>query len=504
MPKHKDIQKTLEGLKFKIIHDYEVPFTAKELLQNYKRDPYFGTIYKYLTAAWMPQEINTEKKKQQLIKEAEQYVIVNELLFRIHTENEQLPLQLCIPQSHLMTLLYCYHDHPLAGHQGIIRMYQTIRQKYYVPYLYDNLVSYARCCYKCQVRRPGPPNPDATFARIPHDYRPMSEISIDIKHMPTDDRGNKYLLLVCCDHTGFTIGASMPKCTSAYIAEALLNKVIYYFGPPDTIISDQDSAMTSSTMRELYRALQVEIKIVSPGNHGSLKVERQIKTIGEMICKKLDNEGTSWTKFVATTCYAYNTFVSKATMYSPFELVFARQPRYLDDVDFRLYNLGDQTAKDYMAELQKRFEQLKEVVVSHRVEQQKAQQIRERRTHLDAHTYAKGDLVYYYAPRLSELQTNYKKFQASWVGPLQIMHIWDSTHFVLADLTGKILRALGGVHRNLLKPFVFTYKVEGNRVQTGTTIDQALQHPSYCPRLATVVNKEHALNYLDEAAVPLF
>ena len=43
------------------------------------------------------------------------------------------------------------------------------------------------------------------YGRMPIDYAPMQDLSINIKHMPTAFGGYQYLLVIMCDQTNFTV-----------------------------------------------------------------------------------------------------------------------------------------------------------------------------------------------------------------------------------------------------------------------------------------------------------
>ena len=65
------------------------------------------------------------------------------------------------------------------------------------------------------------------------------------------------------------------------------------------------------------------MKVISSFNHGSSKVERQIKTISEIIVKHLWDKGQMWPLFAMTVAHAINVFASEALNgFSPFELSF--------------------------------------------------------------------------------------------------------------------------------------------------------------------------------------
>ena len=81
--------------------------------------------------------------------------------------------------------------------------------------------------------------------------------------------------------------------------------------------------------------LNCKLKVISPYNHDSSKVEREIKTISDIIVKHLWDKGKMWPLFMTTAAYAMNTFVSEALNgFSPFQLVFVCDPPDLTSLLF--------------------------------------------------------------------------------------------------------------------------------------------------------------------------
>ena len=56
---------------------------------------------------------------------------------------------------------------------------------------------------------------------------------------------------------------------------------------------DEDRALSSKVMHFILDALKVNVKIVSSHNHGSLKTERYIQTINNLITRQLTEKVTS-------------------------------------------------------------------------------------------------------------------------------------------------------------------------------------------------------------------
>ena len=70
------------------------------------------------------------------------------------------------------------------------------------------------------------------YSRIPVDYAPMQEFLINIKTMSQAFGGYHLLLVITCDQTNFTIAVPLRDWTAQRVAEALMYRVIYLFGPP--------------------------------------------------------------------------------------------------------------------------------------------------------------------------------------------------------------------------------------------------------------------------------
>ena len=161
------------------------------------------------------------------------------------------------------------------------------------------------------------------YGWIPVDYAPMQDLSIDIKTVPQAFGGYHLLLVITCNQTNFTIAVPLRDRQTQTIAEALIYRVIYLFGPPRRIVCDEAAEFTSAIIQAILTMRNCRLKVISPYNHGSSKCERQIKTISDIIVKHLSDKGQMWPLFTTTAAYAMNTFVSEALRsFSPFQLVF--------------------------------------------------------------------------------------------------------------------------------------------------------------------------------------
>ena len=107
LPRQLEINKCLESLKRKVIHDYV-------LSAEYEKSPFFMDIYKYITKGHIPSSIKGQALRK-LQTECEDYLVIDDVLFRIKIpkdkdKNLEPSLLLVIPESYVLAILYQYHD----------------------------------------------------------------------------------------------------------------------------------------------------------------------------------------------------------------------------------------------------------------------------------------------------------------------------------------------------------------------------------------------------------
>ena len=183
--------------------------------------------------------------------------------------------------------------------------------------------------------------------------------------------------------------------------------------------------------------------MIFPLNHGSLRTEKYIRSISEMLCKQLNTTGKDWHLYVNPCCFALNTYVSLSTGYSAFDLT---------QIDCSPLQHLSRSLEDYMTIMKRRFDVMKKVVLEKRTHDQSVQQISQSRSISRNQTFAVRDLVYLLAPSAASLQTSSKKFKEDWIWLLQVKAALDKSHYLSADWHGKLFPFLGAVHIHRLKP----------------------------------------------------
>ena len=326
IPKQKELDKFVNYLKQRVIHDCKVPLSVKELKAEYHVDPYFKDIVKYLEKDYC----RYVGKAQTVFKmQCEDYVLVNGVLFKIRYDKEdkgEPSLVLCIPEKYIPTVLYQYHTPLLAGHPGVIKLYDTIKQRYYFPGMFNLVREFVECCLECQSMKGKTDGPRIQYARIPLDTRTMARMSMDIKEMPESELGFRHILVCVCEFTNWMKTIPLVDQKAQTIAMALYFKICCEYGTPKAIICDEAPAFQSVALQEYFKALNIQPIYISPMNHGSNRSERYIRTLNDIITKCLVGTGSNWPLYVPSATFAMNCQVSQVTGFSPFQMVYNKQP----------------------------------------------------------------------------------------------------------------------------------------------------------------------------------
>ena len=452
IPKQVELDRFIDALKEKVIHDYNIPIHVKALRAEYKRSPYFRDIVKYIRTGYC----SYVGKAQRLFKMlCEDYILMDDILFKIRYVKEQKgrpTLVLCVPEKYIPIILYQYHAPLLAGHPGIVTMYHMVRKKYYFPTMMPLIKQFVASCYECQSMKENQPIPKVHYPRIPLDTRMMARVSMDIKEMPKSILGYNCILVCVCEYTNWIKAIPLVDQKAGTIADAIFFRIICEYGTPKAIICDEGPAFTSDLMKMYFHAMNVKPYYISPMNHGSNRAERYIRTLNDIICRNLTGIGEKWPLFVLPSCWAMNTQVSQVTGFSPYEMVYHSEPPDLFNFNYKPEQTGiNVSTKQYLDQMFQKKVLMDQLIVERKSYEKNTQWIRELRKYPDHETFSVGDLVMVYHPLGSVLQSPSRKLKRNWIGPLRVQTVLDNTHYLCSDWSGKLIPKR--FHINRLKQY---------------------------------------------------
>ena len=350
--------------------------------------------------------------------------------------------------------------HDQVGHLGQDRVLDLLRDRFYWSGMHVDVVSYINSCPRCLRRKSQPDK--APLLNIETSW-PLELIHLDyLKIEPS--KGNIENVLVITDH--FTRYAqAFPSKTQTALATAKLlwNNFILHYGFPSKIITDQGRNFEGELIEHLCQLAGVQKLRTSPYHpQTNGQCERFNGTLLNMLGTLTPEQKKDWKSHVPALVHAYNCNRNAATGFSPYFLLFGREPRLPVDVEFGLQR-GSPGESNYIS-------QLRRLRFAHKKAKNMAQ--RQQARHMGLYdlkcrgaALSVGDLVLVK--------------QTAWKGRHKIQDRWESGEYqVVGQPTPGVpvytVKSLAGgktkvLHRNLLLPLQGRIRQEGETVEEGVT-----------------------------------
>ena len=150
--------------------EHNLPLMIKEIQAGYLSSLYFKDIYIYLAHNRLPNKRAAMKRVEPL---AEKYIMLDSLLFKLTTILGKETALLAIPEICIDKIITLYHSNLFAEHQGVIKTYLMISDRFYIPNLMHYLRLYIKGCHICQLNRKDKLPERQLQPRINLNYRPL-------------------------------------------------------------------------------------------------------------------------------------------------------------------------------------------------------------------------------------------------------------------------------------------------------------------------------------------
>ena len=322
-----------------------------------------------------------------LWKERKSLYLDREVLCRkriVHgRESKQLVLPLCMRRKVFEAL------HTNMGHPGRDKTLEAIRLRYFWPKMTAQVDSWIKSCDRCLRRKSVP---DIAPLHPIHSTQPMELVCIDYLCLESS-LGNYSNILVITDHfTRYAQAVATTNQTAKTTAKALLDIFIRHYGVPLRLHSDRGGSFEGKVIHELCSLMDIQKSRTTPYHPmGNGSCERFNRTLLGMLGTMTSEQKSRWKDQLPHIVHAYNCFRNDSTGYSPFELMYGRQPRLPIDVLFSLQSKSEEKSySDYIADLRKKLHNSYELAIraSELAKEKNAQNYRSRGASLK-----KGDRV---------------------------------------------------------------------------------------------------------------
>jgi transposase InsO family protein len=159
-------------------------------------------------------------------------------------------------------VLQAFHDSSLAGHQGFLKAYRQIREKFTWKDLKGDVMRHIKECTTCQQNKDEQTHPTGLLHPLPFLERKWESVSIDFITGIPKAHGKDCIFVVVDCLTKFThfFSISMDFSTSQ-VADLFFKEVFRLHGLPKMIVSDRDSIFMRIFWQEFFRLVGIELTL---------------------------------------------------------------------------------------------------------------------------------------------------------------------------------------------------------------------------------------------------
>ena len=311
------------------LYDEVVPRDWRKLQAN---DPVVNQFVRAVTSSRKPNitQVRTKEGKI-LLREFQKLVIRRGVLYRRYQEERDgKPMfQLILPEEFKHQALKGAHDD--MGHLGRDKTMSVLRQRMYWPNITKDVDNHLTSCDRC-IKRKSSTNIKVPMVSITSS-QPMEIVCLDYLSLEMSKGGFENLLVITDHYTKYAVAVPTKNQSAEVTAESLFNHFILHYGFPKRLHSDQGAQFESHLIKELCKLAGIVKSRTTPYNPSSNGItERLNRTLLNMLGTLNPKDKQDWKSQVGHLVHAYNCCKHDSTGFSPYRLMFGRDPRLALDV----------------------------------------------------------------------------------------------------------------------------------------------------------------------------
>jgi len=295
-----------------------------------------------------------------------QIILLDGVLYRCLENGTRV---LLVPRILREKLLRSWHE---RGHFGVQALTESMQERYYWPAMVQDIQSFVADCIHCNCRKsqgvPDRPPMKKMISLGPSECWAMDVVG----PLPITTQGNRYILTMYDLFTRWPEAVAIPDQTAETVAKAIIERIVAVHGVPLKILTDQGRNFECELIRELCKLLGIG-KICTSAYHPQTNgaCEKFNGSLCNILSAMVNRDANDWDAALPLALAAYRVKTHSTTGFSPFKLLFGRDPKCIPDniTQSALWDGGGMEKISFLDTLMRRLQALHRQVKDKQIEE---------------------------------------------------------------------------------------------------------------------------------------
>ncbi|KAK2372816.1 hypothetical protein QL285_073909 [Trifolium repens] len=389
-------------------------------------------IVKYLED---PTGITDRKTKHKALS----YTIIGNELFKKTPEGVLLK---CLSENEAFLAITNVHSGSCGAHQAGHKMkWLLFRRGLYWPLMLKDCIEFAKGCQECQ-RHAGIQHVPASELHSIIKPWPFRGWALDLigEIRPASSKNQRFILVGIDYFTKWIEAGALPKADQETVISLIQNRIIYRFGLPETIITDQGTVFIGQKMQNFANEAGFKLLTSTPYYvQANGQVEAANKTIIGLIKKHIAQKPRNWHNTLNQVLWACRNSPKESTNSTPFRLTYGHDAVLSVEIMVQSIRVQRQMEipsehyenimMDELVDLDEERLQALDVLI-----RQKERVAKAYNKKVKYKTFNLGDLVWKVILPMDKRDRVFGKWSPHWEGPFKISKILSNGAYEIQEL----------------------------------------------------------------------